>query len=91
MELNDILKSQHPLSATMGNLLRFTLRDRVSSYEVFFLKLGFTLGALEFTFMHSERVLKYVFSVIAYGPKVLADLFAVRGHALKKWLFFRFA
>ena len=28
---------------------------------------------------------------MAYGPKVHADLFAVRGHALKKWLYFRFA
>ncbi len=28
---------------------------------------------------------------MAYGLKVLADLFAVRGHDLKKWLFFRFA
>ena len=33
----------------------------------------------------------YVFSVMAHGLKVLADLFAVRGHVLKKWLFFRFA
>ena len=28
---------------------------------------------------------------MAYGLKVLANLFAVRGHALNKWLFFRFA
>ena len=35
--------------------------------------------------------LAYVFSVMAHGLKVLADLFVVRGHALKKWLFFRFA
>ena len=28
---------------------------------------------------------------MAYGLKVLANIFAVRGHALKKWLFFRFA
>ena len=28
---------------------------------------------------------------MAHGPKVLADLFAVRGHALKKLLFFRCA
>ena len=28
---------------------------------------------------------------MAYGLKVLADLFAVRGHALKKCLFFRSA
>ena len=35
--------------------------------------------------------MKYVFSVMAYGLKVLAELFAVRGHDLKKWLFFRFA
>ena len=28
---------------------------------------------------------------MAYGLTVLADLFAVRGHDLKKWLFFRFA
>ena len=33
----------------------------------------------------------YVFSVMAYGREVLADLFVVRGHALKKCLFFRFA
>ena len=32
-----------------------------------------------------------MFSVIANGLKVLVDLFAVRGHALEKWLFFRFA
>ena len=38
-----------------------------------------------------EEALLYVFSVIAYGLKVLAGLFAVRGHALKKRLFFRFA
>ncbi len=37
------------------------------------------------------RVRAYVFSVMAHGLKVLADLFAVRGHVLKKWLFFRFA
>ena len=35
--------------------------------------------------------MKYVFRVMAYGLKVLADLFAVRGHDLKKWLFSRFA
>ena len=35
--------------------------------------------------------MKYVFSVMAYGLKVLADLFAVRGHDLKKCLFFLFA
>ena len=35
--------------------------------------------------------LRYLFSVMAYGLQVLADLFAVRGHVLKKWLFFRFA
>ena len=34
---------------------------------------------------------EYVFSVMAYGLKVLGDLFAVRGHVLEKWLFFRFA
>ena len=34
---------------------------------------------------------RYVFSVREYGLKVLADLFAGRGHALKKCLFFRFA
>ena len=28
---------------------------------------------------------------MAYGLKILADLLAVRGHALKKFLFFRFA
>ena len=28
---------------------------------------------------------------MAYGLKVLADLFTGRCHALKKWLFFRFA
>ena len=33
----------------------------------------------------------YVFSVMLHGHKVLADLFAIRGHALKKCLFFRFA
>ena len=38
-----------------------------------------------------SRVCEYVFSAMAYGLKVLADLFAVRGHDLKKWLFFRFA
>ena len=32
-----------------------------------------------------------MFSVMAYGLKVLADLFAGRVHALKKCLFFRFA
>ena len=32
----------------------------------------------------------YLIGVSAYGLKVLADLFAVRGHALKKCLFFRF-
>ena len=38
-----------------------------------------------------SRACEYVFSAMAYGLKVLADLFAVRGHDLKKWLFFRFA
>ena len=33
----------------------------------------------------------YVFGVIAYGLKVLASQFDLRGHDLKKWLFFRFA
>ena len=33
----------------------------------------------------------YVFSVIAYGLKVLENLFDVRGHVLGKFLFFRFA
>ena len=32
-----------------------------------------------------------MYSAMAYGLKVLAELFAVRGHDLKKWLFFRFA
>ncbi len=32
-----------------------------------------------------------MFSEMVYGLKVLAELFAVRGHDLKKWLFFRFA
>ena len=31
-----------------------------------------------------------MYSAMAY-VKVLAELFAVRGHDLKKWLFFRFA
>ena len=39
----------------------------------------------------AARNSRYVFSVIAYGLKVPADLFAGRGHALKKCLFFRFA
>ena len=32
-----------------------------------------------------------VFGVIDYALKVLARLFDLRGHALEKWLFFRFA
>ena len=39
----------------------------------------------------STPLRRYVFSVREYGLKVLADLFAGRGHALKKCLFFRFA
>ena len=40
---------------------------------------------------HRAPLHRYVFSVREYGLKVLADLFAGRGHALKKCLFFRFA
>ena len=56
--------------------------------------MNLTFPKIKFHFLVSRSLLaksEYVFSVMAYGLKDLADLFAVWGHALKKCLFFRFA